>query len=136
MLSRRDAIGLRDTDRSLARLVGGLLSAAELGSESMVDAHVVATAIEQGGGVCLTGDVADLDRIDAGAASDSRCGDGFPDSVTIAWFATCHERDAIGDGGEVVQPGPMPARTPLASVQSQCPLSATVTLDGASTAGP
>ena len=67
MLTRRHAIRLRDTDRALARLVGGLLAAAGVGSEAMVDAHVVAVAVERGGGVCLTSDVADLERLAAGA---------------------------------------------------------------------
>ena len=69
MLSRHVAIQLRDTDKSLARLVGSLLGAADLGSEALVDAHVVAAAIEQGGGVCLTGDVDDIERLAAGAGS-------------------------------------------------------------------
>ncbi len=71
MLARRHALRLRDTDRVLARLVGGLMAAADLGSEAMVDAHVVAVAVEQGGGVCLTSDVADLERLAAGAPAVS-----------------------------------------------------------------
>jgi hypothetical protein len=71
MLARRHAIRLRDTDRGLARLVGGLLAAADVGSEAMVDAHVVAVAVEQGGGVCLTSDAADLERLAAGAPAVS-----------------------------------------------------------------
>jgi hypothetical protein len=35
-------------------------------SSSLVDAHVVASAMERGGGVCLTADVADLERLAAG----------------------------------------------------------------------
>lgn len=66
MLARRSAIRLRNTDRDLARLVGGLLAAADLGSDALVDAHVVASAMERGGGVCITADVADLERLAAG----------------------------------------------------------------------
>jgi hypothetical protein len=67
MLARRPAVRLRDTDRVLARLVGGLMATADVGSEAMVDAHVGAVAVEQGGGVCLTSDVEDLERLAAGA---------------------------------------------------------------------
>lgn len=64
LLSREtEALELRDTDRVLARLVGGVLAAAGAGSEDLADAHVVATAIEAGGGVILTVDVDDLTRL-------------------------------------------------------------------------
>jgi len=63
-LSRETGLVVRDTDRGLARLVGGVLAAAGAGSEDMVDAHVVATASE-GGGVVLTGDESDLLRLSA-----------------------------------------------------------------------
>ena len=54
LLSREvEALELRDTDRVLARLVGGVLAAARAGSEDLADAHVVATAVEAGGGVVL-----------------------------------------------------------------------------------
>jgi predicted nucleic acid-binding protein len=65
LLARVTAIAVRDTDRALARLVGGVLSAAGAGSEDMVDAHVVATAVEAGGGTLLTGDADDLERLAA-----------------------------------------------------------------------
>ncbi len=66
MLSReREAITLRDTDRPLARLVGGVLAAAGSGSELLADAHVVAAAVEAGGGVLLTVDQRDLSRLAA-----------------------------------------------------------------------
>jgi predicted nucleic acid-binding protein len=64
-LSRETGLRIRDTDRAFARLVGGLLSGAGAGSELIVDAHVVAAAIEAGGGVILTGDPRDLERIGA-----------------------------------------------------------------------
>lgn len=64
LLSREEAaLHLRDTDRVLARLVGGVLAATGAGSEDIVDAHVVATAVEAGGGVVLTGDPRDLARL-------------------------------------------------------------------------
>jgi predicted nucleic acid-binding protein len=64
LLARETAIAVRDTDRALARLVGGVL-AAGADSEDMVDAHVVATAVEAGGGILLTGDADDLERLAA-----------------------------------------------------------------------
>jgi predicted nucleic acid-binding protein len=65
LLARETAIAVRETDRALARLVGGVLSAAAAGSEDMVDAHVVATAVESGGGTVVTGDPDDLERLSA-----------------------------------------------------------------------
>ena len=64
-LARETGIKVRDTDRALARLVGGVLSAAKAGSEDMADAHVVACAVETGGGVVVTGDPDDLGRLSA-----------------------------------------------------------------------
>jgi predicted nucleic acid-binding protein len=64
LLARHEgAIGCRDTDPVLARIVGGVLHASSSGSEDMVDAHVVAVAVEAGGGVVLTGDTGDLERL-------------------------------------------------------------------------
>ena len=60
-----DSICTRDTDRDLARFVGAALHAAGLGSEHIVDAHVVATVAEGGGGVALTGDPDDLTKLAA-----------------------------------------------------------------------
>jgi predicted nucleic acid-binding protein len=62
-LSRETGIRVRDTDRSLARLVGGVLAAAKAGSEHLADAHVVAVAVDLGGGIALTGDPGDLGRL-------------------------------------------------------------------------
>lgn len=59
-LSRETGLLIRNTDRSFARLVGGVLAAARAGSELLADAHVVAAAVEAGGGVVLTGDPDDL----------------------------------------------------------------------------
>lgn len=61
----RPAIATRDTDRALARFVGAVLHAAEAGSADIVDAHVVAVAAEAGGGLVLTGDPSDLERLAA-----------------------------------------------------------------------
>ncbi len=64
-LSRETGIGVRDTDRGFARYVGAVLAAARTGSSDMADAHVVAAAVEAGGGVILTGDPDDLTRLAA-----------------------------------------------------------------------
>ena len=64
-LSRGSFIDVRDTDREFARYVGGVLNAARAGSGDLADAHAVATAVEAGGGVILTGDQDDLDRLAA-----------------------------------------------------------------------
>lgn len=63
-LAREQAsLDCRDTDRALARLVGGVLAAAKARSDMIVDAHVVAVAVEAGGGVVVTGDEKDLNRL-------------------------------------------------------------------------
>ena len=64
-LSRETGIQVRDTDRPLARLVGGVLAAARVGSEHLADAHVIAAAVELGGGLALTTDAEDLGRLAA-----------------------------------------------------------------------
>jgi predicted nucleic acid-binding protein len=64
-LSRETGIWLRDTDRALAKIVGGVLAAAQAGSEHLADAHVIATAVELGGGIALTVDAEDLSRLAA-----------------------------------------------------------------------
>lgn len=56
---------MRNTDRALARLVGGVLAAERAGSALMVDAHAVAAAVESGGGIVLTADTTDVDRLAA-----------------------------------------------------------------------
>lgn len=53
------------TDRALARLVGGVLTAAGATTPDMVDAHVVALCVAAGGGVALTGDPQNLTRLAA-----------------------------------------------------------------------
>ena len=64
-LSRETGIHVRDTDRPLARIVGGVLAAAQAGSEHLADAHVSAAAVELGGGLALTADPDDLTRLAA-----------------------------------------------------------------------
>jgi predicted nucleic acid-binding protein len=58
----RASVASRDTDRQLARIVGGVLAAAGADSSHIVDAHVVAVAVDAGGGVVVTGDQADPGR--------------------------------------------------------------------------
>ena len=65
-LARETGITVRDTDRALARTIGSVLAAAGAGSEDLADAHVIATAVEAGGGVVLTGDPDDLERLAGG----------------------------------------------------------------------
>lgn len=66
LLARHEqAINTRDTDRPLARFVGAILHTGDAGSEHLVDAHVVAVAVEAGGGVVLTADTDDLARLAA-----------------------------------------------------------------------
>jgi predicted nucleic acid-binding protein len=63
--ARETGLLIRNTDRSFARLVGGVLAGARAGSERMVDAHVVAAAVEAGGGIVLTTDAEDIKRLAA-----------------------------------------------------------------------
>lgn len=63
-LSRETGLAVRDTDRDLARLVGSVLAAAKAGSEDLAGAHCVAAAVEAGG-LVLTGDESDLERLAA-----------------------------------------------------------------------
>lgn len=60
-----DGLLLRNTDRSLARLIGALLAEAHAGSELFADAHSVAVAVEAGGGIVQTADPDDLSRLAA-----------------------------------------------------------------------
>jgi predicted nucleic acid-binding protein len=64
LLARHElAIATRDTDRALARFVGSILHGAGAGSEHVVDAHVIATLVEAGGGIALTADKDDLTQL-------------------------------------------------------------------------
>ena len=60
LLSRESALVIRNTDRELAKYVGGVLHSAAVGSEYLADAHVVACVVEEGKGVVLTGDKNDM----------------------------------------------------------------------------
>ncbi len=64
-LLARESVGLllRDTDRSLARLIGAVLTQARASSDLLADAHAVAVAVEAGGGVVLTADPDDIRRL-------------------------------------------------------------------------
>ncbi|MGH3935818.1 MAG: hypothetical protein ACRDS1_12715 [Pseudonocardiaceae bacterium] len=64
-LSGETGVRTRDTDRRLARLIGGVLAGADAGSDHLANAHVVAVAVETGGGLILTGDKSDLQRLAA-----------------------------------------------------------------------
>jgi predicted nucleic acid-binding protein len=63
--ARNNGLVLRDTDRSLARLIGALLSEAGASSALFADAHPVAVAVEAGGGEIQTADPDDLGRLAA-----------------------------------------------------------------------
>lgn len=63
--SRNNGLLLRDTDRTLARLIGALLAEAGASSALFADAHPVAVAVEAGGGVVQTADPDDLGRLAA-----------------------------------------------------------------------
>jgi predicted nucleic acid-binding protein len=60
---QEDALELRDTDRAFARLVGSVLATAGAGSAELADAHVVAAAIASDGGVVVTCDRGDIERL-------------------------------------------------------------------------
>ena len=62
-LSRETGLLIRTTDRAFARLVGGMLASAKAGTDLIVDAHVVAAAVEAGGGLVLTCDPTDVGRL-------------------------------------------------------------------------
>ena len=65
VLSREIGIAVRDTDRPLARLVGGVLASAGASSADLADAHCVAAVVEAGRGAVITGDEHDLTRLGA-----------------------------------------------------------------------
>ena len=46
-------------------MCGSVLGSAGVGSEMLADAHTVAAAVEAGGGVVLTGDESDIERLAA-----------------------------------------------------------------------
>lgn len=58
-----EALTFRDTDRQFARYVGSTLGAAGASSELLADAHVASAAAEAGGGVVITSEPDDLERL-------------------------------------------------------------------------
>lgn len=56
----RPALRLIDTDFALAKQVGAILEAAEAGIDHLVDAHVVAVCVANGGGLVVTSDPDDI----------------------------------------------------------------------------
>lgn len=60
---RRCGFQLRDVDRKLADKAGQLLGAAQMDSRHAIDAFVAATTSIEGGGVIVTGDPDDLERL-------------------------------------------------------------------------
>jgi predicted nucleic acid-binding protein len=56
-------IEIVDTNIELAKLVGLTLHASQAGSEDIVDAHVVATCVQHGGGLIITSDPLDMERL-------------------------------------------------------------------------
>lgn len=64
-LSHETGVTVRSPDRRLARLVGGVLAAADADATMIVDAHVVAATVEFGRGVILTCDPGDIERLAA-----------------------------------------------------------------------
>lgn len=62
---QRPAVKVVDTDFSLARQVGAVLYGAQAGSTHLAGAHVVAVCARHGGGLVVTSDAGDLDRLAA-----------------------------------------------------------------------
>jgi predicted nucleic acid-binding protein len=61
--ARRPPVKIIPTDFGLARQVGAVLHGAGAGSADMVDAHVVAVCALHGGGVVVTADGKDIQRL-------------------------------------------------------------------------
>lgn len=57
------------TDFDMARQVGAILHASGAGTQDMVDAHVVAACVPHGGGLVVTADPNDIDRLAASVPS-------------------------------------------------------------------
>jgi predicted nucleic acid-binding protein len=62
---RRQAVRVVPTDLDLARRVGSVLHAAGAGTAEIVDAHAVALAAINGGGIVVTADPDDIERLAA-----------------------------------------------------------------------
>jgi hypothetical protein len=65
-LGQFTGIVVAETTRRLARYIGNILARASLGSAHHVDATVVATALQAGGGVVATADPADMKALAGG----------------------------------------------------------------------
>lgn len=59
----REALLVLDIGRRVARIAGGVLVAAGSGSADAIDAFVVASGVDRGGAIVLTGDPDDLGRL-------------------------------------------------------------------------
>jgi hypothetical protein len=64
--SGQPPVSIVDTDFDLARLVGSILFAANVGTEDLVDAHVVAVCAMYQGGLIVTADPDDVHRLAQG----------------------------------------------------------------------
>lgn len=60
---QRPAVSVVATDLTFARQVGAVLHGANAGSRDMVDAHVVAVCALHGGGLVVTANGADVERL-------------------------------------------------------------------------
>lgn len=72
------ALRLIDTDFHLARQVGAILESTSSGSERIVDAHVIAVCVPEGGGLVVTSDPDDI-AVLAGAVPAARIRTVRPD---------------------------------------------------------
>lgn len=72
------ALRLVDTDFGLARQVGSILESTSSGSERIVDTHVVAVCVPEGGGLVVTSDASDITAL-AGAVPAVRIRTVRPD---------------------------------------------------------
>lgn len=59
----RPPVRLVDTDFALARQVGAILHGVDAASGDVVDAHVVAVCVARGGGLVITADDDDINRL-------------------------------------------------------------------------
>jgi predicted nucleic acid-binding protein len=60
---QRPPVDTVDTDFTLARQVGAVLHGSSSGSADMIDAHVVAVCARYGGGLVITSDTGDIERL-------------------------------------------------------------------------
>ena len=62
-VGQRPPVRVVDTDFALARQVGAVLHGADADSSDIIDAHVVAVCVGYGGGLVVTADGDDIDRL-------------------------------------------------------------------------